>query len=1147
MSEPPIIRPQTPGQFPANQFSDAANSGHFGGPTAPPKFQPPSGAGGRRLLVLFLAGCGCLFLFCAGSVIWLGFSFQSKSPMTAEFRERQSPVNSLPGAALREPLQEPTTIADENTEGVAEFVAELEYAIADEEVVDFPRFIQEVQDSGEAVGINFVTRLFWIEAAKLSTELPQFSEDNVVVGMEWLVPSREVRATIVSYWDDYDQPEVWYLYLTKSGDDWRLYDWREALEPMSEAQFFAVYNATSTRMQEDFTEFAYEVDEIYYDDAVPFKDKATKTIDAFRQRRYSQSLLPSAQHHAAQYLVLYEDGQKLRALASEMDPQTSFAASYFQGYAAYLLDDHDTAFRCAERIMDQLGWYPAAAILAGYAAETDEQKRKAAGWLATSAVLMPSFSLPIEQLFDVADDALLEQALADFSQVPSKLTSFVALVDSLAWKESEDLERLVRAAEAIPNMADVLAYGQFVLAKQAREHEEALKHGANLLSDVRFEDYRENIQASFAEIAVRDGMLGSATALAPDRIAFVRAVRDQTVSHWETGLDWKDILELVETDIEPGWPEELETQVVKARCLLELGRHQESLEMALPCLVSDGAQLLAGEDGSVEYLYFEVATEAALRCDRVMELVDAIDEPETAFVVLAQKADELEQIPALRKLIEWYENTEAPPAWKHYYKAQLAFSSGEAQTAIREITLAGKEAELDGRFVDYELPPIVEQFAPDLESIYSDRIEIALRCGVLMDLVKELIESEDSDTDWQYELGWQIGDFEAPELLPELIAALSDTEAPKLDLLRHNLASDQYLLEGKIESAFDELLAAARSYADESDYEYFDNEYLDEAMEMLLEFPELQGRFNELYQVPASPSQKIGLRVASALIAGDAEEFELAMKEYDSEWDVGIWKWRVSRIQAQQRAGVWLTNNAVHPVDLQSIYSDGSAHGAVFFDLPASEVEGDLVKAFSDVLTQPLEAVDRDAFPDSIGVYSADVKEGTLLLALFDGLPSAMLEGSAFARQSEPYVACCALTLVPKISCVLPEKQLRDWAANVGMQLASASAYSDDRSGCWYVGAGWAVRLRETSGSGFDPLNPRAKPAWWASKREPSLVAAESSTEGDSVIQYSAGLIRESIPVVIESQSGGTAIVRLKADAVSAPYLVQGTRLEVLP
>lgn len=1147
MTEPPIIRPKTAGQFPTNQFSDPPSSGQIGGPTLPSQFPPPSGAGGQRLLVLLLAACGCLFLFCAGFVAWLAYSFQSKSPITAEFRERHSPVNSLPGESLREPLRQPTAIVDEKTEGVAEFVAELAYAVADDDVVDFPRFIQEVQDSGEAIGINGVTRLLWIEAAKISTELPQFSEDNVVVGMQWLVPEREVRATIVSYWAAYDQPEVWYLYLKKHEDAWKLYDWREALEPMSEAQFFAVYNATSARKQEDFTEFAYKVDELYYDDEVPLKDKATETINAFRLRQYPQSLLPYAQYHCAQYLVLYEDGQKLNSLAQEMDPSASFGASYYQGYAAYLLDDHATAFRHAERIMDELGWYPAAAILASYAAETEEQKRKAAGWLATSVVLMPDFSLPVEQLFEVADDAILEEALAGFSQSPSKLARFVALVDSLAWDESDNLDRLVAAARTVPELADELPYGQFVLAKQSNAHDEALKHGAKLLADARYEDYREEIQASFAEIAVRGGRLGSASAVAPDRVGLVRAVRELTLSHWETGLDWKEILELFGTDMGPEWPEELGTKVAKSRCLLELGREGEALDIALPCLVTDGSLLLSGEDESgLGYLFFDVAAEAALKCERDQELVDAIDEPETAFVVLAQKALELERLPELNHLLEWYVTTDAPAVWKHYYQAQLAYSNGEADMALQEIALANQEAMGDGRFAEGDFPTIVGEYAPDLDAILSERIEIALRCGKLAELVNELIERDDElESGWHYELGWQITNFEAPDLLPDLIVALKDSGIPEVELLRHDLISDQYIVNGNIESAFNEVLVAAKLSADENGFEYYENPYLQDAIEMVLKFPILQQRFNDLYGVPAADSQKISLRAASALLANDAAEFIAALDEYDSEYERESWYWDTFRIQAQQQVGVWQESNRVNPIELQNIYHDTSAHGAVLLERPASEVEVELVKAFSDALMQPLEAVGQAVFPETVGVYSAKVQDGVLLLALFDGLPSAVSKGSAFARQSESYAGCCALTFVPNLPVVLPEKQLRNWVAKAGLQLDYASAYNDERTDCWYVEAGWAARLQGTTGSGFDPLHPRAKSAWWESKKESELVVAEGGTQDDAAIHYSAGLITERIPVVVESQRGGIATVRLKSDALSAPYLVRDSRLEV--
>ena len=299
------------GPAPSNQFGSSPNA---------PYQMPPPRRTNRWLIAIGSVLIG-LLVVCGGFVIWLAYSFQAPSSTTADYREHRAPIGQILPDKFKQTIRSGEQLDDPVLPEMEEFLL----SVADswggetEEFIDVPRFVQEMQNSGRAVGLNFLSRLVWIESLKFALSVPELSEDTKIIALEWLQPDRELRLTVAAYWPEYDQPEIWLLYMKRSGDQWKLYDWRDVLEAASEAQFYAMQSAAPIRQQDSYVDLTNETNDIYYDDAIAWESKATKTLSALNQHTYPDDILPLAQSNAAAYLVLYDAADQLRQIVGQME------------------------------------------------------------------------------------------------------------------------------------------------------------------------------------------------------------------------------------------------------------------------------------------------------------------------------------------------------------------------------------------------------------------------------------------------------------------------------------------------------------------------------------------------------------------------------------------------------------------------------------------------------------------------------------------------------------------------------------------------------------------------------------------------------------------------------------------------------------
>lgn len=1141
MNQPPRVTSNPSGQTPANQYAESGGGPpHQFGPPGHPYRQPPPPRGSGKLLAIIGGIFVIAILSCGGFIAWIIYSFQTPSPMTAEYREHREPIGGQLPEALRTSLENGRELGTPDADGLQALLDNLVEDNSSCDQVDLARFTTEIQNGGKAIGVNGLTRLIWIENLRMTLVQPVLGESHVL-DFEWLVPNQEARAIVASYWDDYDQPEVWLLYVTRASGEWKLYDWRDVLTSASETQYYALYTAAPVLSQDNFSDLTYELDEIYYDDTIAWGEKAQQSMAAFRKRRYPPDILPLAQSHCASYLLLYDAIDLLADLAREMDDQAFIGAHYYQGRVALGADDHPEAFQQAKSVIEKAGWHPAAAVLAGQCASTDEEKQMAAEWLAQSLALVPGHSPTVDVFFDNAATEQMQSLLARFADQDDSVEKVVSVIDALVDSQRYGrLEQWMQLASQFPKLKSVVPYGSLKQAIARQEYAAALPIAAELLQRDFLPDYDEVLWEDLMSAALQPGMLNAAADLFTDREEFLRRIREVACSRWGEELEWKVALKLfLEAPEDTFFAEEMETSVAIGRCLMELDQPAKAFSQLAPLLTLEGAILLGEDPPACAYVYFDVLAEAATVTDQIQPFLQAVEEPETALVLLAQHLDLDEDRERFESLLAWYERQQGPKVWQYYYQSQLAYADGQWEAADAAWLQAVDESEFDERFADYSLPAVVYEFAPDMEDTLGIRLEMAFRCGKLLELVSQTAKSGEIDADWGYELHWILGGFEAIELAGEVGRLLVANQDSVVRQQGYDFLSDWNLAKGEFDLAIDYLIKAAREPTDDAaDY---GNTYLDSAAKLMVSLGN-GNRLPELYKLAEHPDDMATLDAASALIHGNASRFLQALDEYGSEYGAEDWFWYPELLLAQQRAGVWEPSNAKHRVDVSNLVYEYSVHGVLLLNRPASALTQDIAAAFEEVAGGQLQPQNAARFPQSTGVWTADTEHGRLLLVGYDGPPAAVSEGSEYAKRVSKFQGTLCVSLLPLDNPASSFERMRHMVVDSAENLEPAAGFHDYKANSWFTGDRWQEQLRAATQDGIHPETPAPKYVGWGTT---GLWDRLVESRDGPAVSVDVGLLWEQVPIVIESRGAEGTEARLTEDVLSMPCLPKDTRITI--
>ncbi len=186
---------------------------------------------------------------------------------------------------------------------------------------------------------------------------------------EWLVDNKEARAIVASFSTYDDESSVHVLYLNRNDDQWRLFDWRDVLLPMSEAQFWAIYAGMDEPQDETYGSFTQRAYNISLSGAA-LPEKIKQTMATYNRTMFPRLYAAMAQNSLCSWLVLYKAKKELAEVAKQLSPDEFAGAWLYKAQSAAWSNDIELAFDNLREFNKQVGWHPKASQMAAEIAET---------------------------------------------------------------------------------------------------------------------------------------------------------------------------------------------------------------------------------------------------------------------------------------------------------------------------------------------------------------------------------------------------------------------------------------------------------------------------------------------------------------------------------------------------------------------------------------------------------------------------------------------------------------------------------------------------------------------------------------------------------------------------------------------------------
>lgn len=417
----------------------------------------------------YAVGCiGVLVLLAIGAAIaaaiYLGRQASADKSQLARHRpdvasassmppEVRSAVNGTQRPASSQPIRKWETSDEEKLASLLVLVD-----AADESSIDLGRLAVEMRRL-RPMAVLPMTEALWALNLNGSVVPPEIYQGAQVIDARWISES-EARVIVLA--DGYYRPELFVVYLIEKDGAFRIYDWRETLQPLSEAQYWAEYVALDEPECYRYSELTYELDGILNDPSLADEQRAGKMYAVYAQAELPESLAAMGQNIAAIYLENATDSeQELRRVVDRMQP-SGFAGAYVWKAKLAEIDDPQQAFSQAMRAIKAAGWHPAAASIVLSTAKTDAQFQSASAVIARS-LHFGGLGYRSHRLFTQEPEVIASVLKELFARTSTKEAS-VQLVEALyecSWlppKSWETLRTAMSDVNATPLVSAYIGY-----------------------------------------------------------------------------------------------------------------------------------------------------------------------------------------------------------------------------------------------------------------------------------------------------------------------------------------------------------------------------------------------------------------------------------------------------------------------------------------------------------------------------------------------------------------------------------------------------------------------------------------------------------------------------------------------------------------
>jgi len=1036
--------------------------------------------------------------------------------------------------------------------------------------IDFSRFVKAMEHTGISNDINFASS--WLIAQTLSSsdfDLPYINADSRILAADWIVEGQEARILVVTPFSTLEAGAVNAIWLKRQADDWRVYDWKDVVEPLTNAEFMAVYYGEKPRHDGKMSQLMEDITAIF-ESGKSDETKANAIWQATTTAYVDPLYREYANFHACQYILALNQMDKLEQVVRDLPERSNLSRKFLKlKIAIHKMSQGkitvEDLFLQAKQFVDGTGWYPGLGRTLIEQAKTESDSNFAKSLLIKDLALNDSIYNGLFRNFKSEQDAaLIWEHLRRFPNAASKLAKLAN-----AGLTNRLLESLSELSSQDERTRDASTYLTATRAIRSEQWDNALPVLENLYRKELIGDEVElQLKNSYAEALLRSGRLKESMASADDDEEVLSLARDHLLNQYEPYEDWckKSIASVLQVSAEhPEFDQHPRTILLKAISESIQGNWNACLE---PMLKSHHD--LSTTDDIKDNVHGKVLGLLADSFEQTQSWVKHRDEFDSAdFVLLAfgkkhpmvmfdqdQDPARLEQ---WREMLAWYrkESSIDDNLWTCYFESKLAYETGHWDEAdnwmLKAIEFAKDAKQLETVYNDIG----ARQFIPFeySDELGSQRIEMTFRSKRSHEWLTKLIassksQSEDADVNENDQpdeslkfLHYTISSFAKQTMTLDqrdhLIASMSESELfekDALDWMRMDVAKDRLDTEAMWEIA----LRYVKSVKDDA--------YSRETWG------------TDCVLSAIASNEKVPKRIDEAeTILGKDWKTEFEMARYLATRDESKCPSREPRYQLWNHALVrnWIVErklfqNSESPVKASWAPPIHFA-GKLLMNRTAAEFEEkQLAAGLTSILreNETLLRIQAESANGGTAHWRVLRDDGILLISLFD-----RPKGPTSPASEEPFTSIgvsytnfqSALAII-----VIPYSQMHDGPSlltRTAQELSrsiEAIGYIDEQSGSLLVGGGWREKLKASESVALDPAKPgRTNVNVTQDSSEsyrPNYDSIEIGSERKMKLQW--GHFTESMPVSIlaceSTDPYGTCLVKFLNNSVIDPRMERG-------
>ena len=1108
----------------------------------------PNSKVGRYLVV---AGVSLVLLMfvCSGAAFFTYRKFNADSNFGGSYAELREPMGGNVSGEIRDVLREAKPAVDDETREIE--IAIDEYSLE----VDISRFVMEMQRSGASGGtVNPFTRPMWKAVLNEAIVPPEFGEINKVLSFEWLVPNVEARVVVACVSEFEGADSVYVLYLKRSEETWKLFDWRDVLSPMSESQYWAIYTKLPEPADDWYSDFSLAASEIAYQFEVPRDERVKKLMARYNQVKFPEPYVNLSKDLLCSYLVMLEAKEELAAVTASLTAEDFLGVLHYKATLADWSGDSAKAFEYLSELNAKIGWHPRVTLMASAFAKTPEQKTLAAEWLQRTLIFAPGHTPSVQGFFSTANNEQCKALVQKISETDEASSKLLKIFEAMDINTEAQLQWLIEQTQNVDTLRDASEYFAVNLAMKRKDYAEVVRLAPKVISlpclNEGYDSYlSHSAWGAYVFASAKTGTLQQAVAQVEDKSKFWQVLRDRdSFPPDQLSADqYADFLKQIPQE-EELW-NEWQTPLAISRSEREQGKNDEAFERMLAAYEKHKSDVNEDESGEMARAFLSELGEAALACNRWRELEGKLDN-EVLFLVLASVAKPMPD--RLQEVIAWYEgNAGRAELWLDYYRATLAFARGDWPTADQGLVQAIARAKADTRVTEDSLPSLVKVFMP-LEYMYNYdrdlieswsgmRLSFAARSETLDRLLASVQAADEFDAEWfeSFALFCKSGSAAAMERTAALLRSSELAEVQQAVLSMDASiagARGDYLKSLELE------MKLIRELVRDSSEQ---NGAVRSAGRLMLLIGKTE-QLDSLRQLARGTKMAEYVECVAATLEGDASGLCRAIEDWkDTDWGDSGFIADQDVLRRLAGAGVLREVAETHPIDLQWLGYTLEEAILVLSEEPEAIAEG--LRKFAESRSWEIEPVEASRFDQVTDACTIKMPNGKVLVTIGAATADAFSEiplNALVAKEANARMSIC----LQDFDGIAPAEQqaLRASVIELIDGLPSAIAFQDPVQSTIFCGDGWKERLKNAKESAIDLSRPADTQMSIFNYESPDEVASEGLIERDGKFyaMLGAGNLHELIPVTVAERD--TPWKKVVATTLDASILVPSIQAGVI-